>query len=203
MGFSHASVLLFDGFESLDAFGPYEVLAVGAAQGPDYEVSLTTAEPAETVRSAHGATVVPEGTVAEVDPDLLVVPGGGWNDRAAASAWAEAQEGTIPDLLAERAAGTKIAGVCTGGMLVAQAGLLDGRPAVTHHGALADLRETDAEVVDARVVDAGDVVTAGGITAGIDLGLYLLEREFGPELAGAVADHMEYERRGPVHVAVE
>ena len=201
MALSHVSVLLFDGFESLDAFGPYEVLSVGTARGPDYEVSLTTAEPAETVRSAHGATVVPDGTVAEADPDMLVVPGGGWNDRTEASAWAEAERGTIPDLLAERGAETTIAAVCTGGMLVARAGLLDGRPAVTHHGALPDLRGTDAEVVDARVVDAGPVLTAGGITAGIDLGLYLLEREFGADLAESVADHMEYERRGPVHVA--
>jgi len=201
MGISHASVLLFDGFESLDAFGPFEVLSVGAAQGPGFEVSLTTAEPAGTVRSAHGATVVPDGTVDDADPDLLVVPGGGWNDRAEPSAWAEAERGVVPDLLADRAGNTTVAGVCTGGMLVARAGLLDGRPAVTHHGALEDLRATDAVVVDARVVDAGGVLTAGGITAGIDLGLYLLEREYSPDLAADVADHLEYERRGPVHVA--
>ncbi len=201
MGLSDVSVLLFDGFESLDAFGPFEVLSVGAARAARLDVSLVTAEPVETVRSAHGATVVPDGTVVEADPDLLVVPGGGWNDRAAASAWTEAERGVIPDLLADRAADTTIAGVCTGGMLIARAGLLDGRPAVTHHGALGDLRETGADVVDARVVDAGDVLTAGGITAGIDLGLYLLEREFGSDLATEVADHLEYERHGPVHVA--
>ncbi|MFB6233392.1 MAG: DJ-1/PfpI family protein [Haloarculaceae archaeon] len=201
MGPSHVSVLLFDGFESMDAFGPYEVLAVGAAQGPGFEVSLTTAEPEETVRSSHGAVVVPDSTVATADPDLLVVPGGGWNDRAEPSAWTEAERGVVPDLLAERAADTTIAGVCTGGMLMARAGLLDGRPAVTHRGALDDLRETDAAVVEARVVDAGDVLTAGGITAGIDLGLHLLEREFDAELAATVADHLEYERRGTVHVA--
>jgi len=201
MPISHASILLFDGFEALDAFGPFEVLAAGADRRSGFDVSLTTAEPAETVQSARGATIVPDGTVDEADPDLLVVPGGGWNDRAEQSAWAEAERGVIPDLLAARAAETTIAAVCTGGMLVSRAGLLDGRPAVTHHGALADLREAGADVIDARVVDAGDVLTAGGITAGIDLGLYLLEREFGPELAADVADYMEYDRREDVFVA--
>jgi len=201
MGIAHASILLFDGFEPLDAFGPFEVLSVGAARSPGFEVSLTTAEPAETVRSAHGATVVPDGTVDKADPDLLVVPGGGWNDRAESSAWTEAERGVVPDLLADRAPRATIAGVCTGGMLIARAGLLDNRPAVTHHGALADLRATDAVVVDARVVDDGDVLTAGGVTAGIDLGLHLLEREYGPDLAADVADHLECERRGPVYVA--
>ena len=85
---AHAAVLLFDGFESLDAFGPYEVLAVGTGvdAAPDYEVSLVTADPTDSVTSAHGATVVPDGTVADVDPDLLVVPGGGWNDDASSGA---------------------------------------------------------------------------------------------------------------------
>jgi transcriptional regulator GlxA family with amidase domain len=200
---SHAAVLLFDGFESLDAFGPFEVLAVGAGVdgAPDYDVSLVTAEPTDSVTSAHGATVVPDGTVAEVNPDLLVVPGGGWNNDAPSGARAEADRGVVPELLADIAPTTIIAGVCTGGMLLARAGLLDGRPAVTHAGALDDLRETEADVVDARVVDAGDVLTAGGVSSGIDLALYLLAREFGLEVAAAVEETIEYERHGDIHVA--
>ena len=85
--------------------------------------------------------------------------------------------------------------------LLERAGLLAGRPAVTHAGALGDLRATDAQVVDARVVDAGDVLTCGGVTSGLDLGLYLLEREYDADLAAAVARTIEHERRGPVHVA--
>jgi transcriptional regulator GlxA family with amidase domain len=196
-----AGVLVFDGFESLDAFGPFEVLSAGAARGPGFEVSLVTAEPAETVRSGDGAVVVSEGTVAEMDPDLLVVPGGGWNDREDSGAWAEAERGAIPDLLADLAGEATLAGVCSGGMLLARTGLLDGRPAVTHHGALDDMRETEAEVVEARVVDAGDVLTAGGVSSGLDLGLYLLEREFGSGLAVAVESYLEYERRGTVYTA--
>jgi transcriptional regulator GlxA family with amidase domain len=199
MAISQASVLVFEGFESLDAFGPFEVLSAGATRGPGFDVSLVTARSVETVTSANGAVVVPEGTVEDIDPDLLVVPGGGWNTRADTGAWAEAERGTIPDLLAERAAEMTLAGVCTGGMLLARAGLLDDRPAVTHAGAIEELRET-TDVVDARVVDAGDVLTAGGVTSGIDLALHVLEREYGTDLATAVAEYLEYERRGPVHV---
>jgi transcriptional regulator GlxA family with amidase domain len=84
-------------------------------------------------------------------------------------------------------------------MLLARAGLLDGRPAVTHAGATDDLRATAAEVVDARVVDDGDVLTAGGVTSGLDLAHYVVEREFGADVAAAVATEMEYERRGDVY----
>ena len=77
-------------------------------------------------------------------------------------------------------------------MLLARAGVLDGRPAVTHGGALDDLRATDAEVVDARVVDDGDVLTAGGITSGLDLALHLIERLVDRETADAVATGLEY-----------
>jgi transcriptional regulator GlxA family with amidase domain len=83
-------------------------------------------------------------------------------------------------------------------MLVAEAGLLDGRPAVTHQGAMADLRATAAEVVDARVVDDGDVLTAGGVTSGLDLAVHLVEREWGIGVVDRVTAEMEYEPRGEV-----
>jgi transcriptional regulator GlxA family with amidase domain len=80
-------------------------------------------------------------------------------------------------------------------MLLAAAGLTDGRPAVTHGSALSDLRESGAELVDARFVDDGDLLTAGGVTSGIDLALHLVEREAGAEIAASVSGIMEYERR--------
>jgi transcriptional regulator GlxA family with amidase domain len=196
-------ILLYEGFDELDAVGPFEVFANAArALGDDADcsVSLVTLDPTEQVRASHGLRVEPDGILDE--PDLLVVPGGGWNDRDEAGAWAEAERGAVPDAIAathER--GATLASVCTGGMLLSRAGVLDGRPAVTHHGALEDLRATDAEVVDARVVDDGDVVTAGGVTSGIDLALSLVEREFGVELAEGIAREMEYERTGGVHRA--
>ena len=202
MAIDHAGVLLYEGFEPMDAIGPYEVLSIGADRGPGFETSLCTADMADRVTSAYDVTVEPHAAAAELELDLLVVPGGGWNDRAEVGTWAEAERGVIPDLLAEAAAeGTTVAGVCTGGMLLERAGLLDGKPAVTHAGAMDELGETDAEAVDARVVDAGDVLTCGGVTSGLDLALYLLEREYGAGLADAVARTIEHERRGPVHVA--
>jgi transcriptional regulator GlxA family with amidase domain len=196
----NVEVALFEGFEALDAIGPAEVLRYGQAADTDLTVSLTTLEGARTVEASQGLRVEADGALGEGGPDIVVVPGGGWNTRSAAGAWAEAERGDLPERLADlHGQGAAIAGVCTGGMLLERAGLLDGRPAVTHQGALADLRKSDAEVVEARVVDDGDVLTTGGVTAGLDLALYLLEREFGEALADGVATDMEYERRGPIH----
>lgn len=76
------------------------------------------------------------------------------------------------------------------------AGLLEGRHAVTHHLGMDVLGATGAVPVHARVVDDGNLVTAGGVTSGLDLGLYILEREFGPRIALAVEELFAYERRG-------
>jgi transcriptional regulator GlxA family with amidase domain len=83
-------------------------------------------------------------------------------------------------------------------MLLAAAGVTAGRPAITHRSAIEDLRASGAVIVPARVVDDGDIVTAGGVTSGLDLALWLVERWFGSPLADGVAGAMEHERRGPV-----
>src|SRR3954453_8052920 len=127
-------ILLYDGFDDLDAFGPFEVLT-----GAGIDTRFVTAEARDEVVSNGGARIVPHGVLG--DPDLLVVPGGGWNSRGERGAWVEARRGLIPRRLAERhAAGGRLASVCTGGMLLAEAGILSGRPAITHHTALDDLR---------------------------------------------------------------
>jgi putative intracellular protease/amidase len=186
-------ILLFGGYEDLDAIGPLQVLFRAG-----FEVALVTAGEPAAVVSASGTTVIATARVGT--PDVLVVPGGGWAGRTPAGAWAEAQRGEIPALLAERArAGTTIAGVCSGAMLMARAGLLTGRPATTHHTAHADLAEAGARLVpDARVVDDGDVLTSAGVTAGLDLALWLVEREAGPAAAQAAGRWIEY-RRGDVY----
>lgn len=192
-------IVIFDGFEELDTIGPYQVFGIAADFQPDFTVSLRTLEAAESVTAAHGLDVVPDGRLDDIDPDIVVVPGGGWNDRRDAGAWAEAEGGAIPEALTRlHDRGSTVAGVCTGVMLLARAGLIDGRPAVTHADALDDLRDDGAEVVDARVVDDGDLLTAGGVTAGIDLALYLVEREFGADLARGIAEGIEYDRQGRV-----
>ncbi len=188
-------ILLYEGFEELDAFGPFEVLAAAGL-----EPSLVALTPVDRVLGAHGAIVVPHAALSE-HPDLLVVPGGGWADRRQRGAWGEARAGTLPKAIAARhTAGTQLAGVCTGAMLIATAGILTGRPAITHHSALEDLAGTGAEVIaDARVVDDGDIITAGGVTAGIDLALRLVERQLGSDRAECVAAQIEYTPQGRVH----
>jgi transcriptional regulator GlxA family with amidase domain len=182
-------ILLFDGFDDLDAFGPFEVLSHAGL-----DTRFVTIEPAERVRSAHGATIVPEGVLG--DPDLVLVPGGGWNDRSGVGAYAEARRGVITKALADRHAnGRRIGSVCTGAMLLAEAGLLTGRPAITHHSAIEDLRGFGADVREGvRVVDDGDIITAAGVTSGIDLALHLIGRELGIEAAEAGAAEIEWER---------
>ena len=213
----NVDVLLYDGFDELDGIGPYEVFdyALGyAAEGPDGggetasgdgdragRARYVALDEREAVTASHGTRVGVDGTLPDPEvgdaPDLLVVPGGGWSARdEEASAWAEAQRGDVPRALAaHHEAGTRIASVCTGSMLLAEAGITDGRRAVTHASAIEELRESGAEVVDARVVDDGDVLSAGGVTSGIDLALYVVEREFGREVADRVATVIEYERR--------
>jgi transcriptional regulator GlxA family with amidase domain len=187
------AIVLFEGFDELDAIGPYEVFQNAAGAGTECETSLRTIDGTDLVEASHGLRIEPDGGLADVDPDLLLVPGGGWNDRAGPGAWAEAERGAIPEAIAELSdGGSTIAGVCTGGMLLARAGILDGRPAVTHASALDDLNDAGADVKDARVVDDGDVLTAGGVTSGLDLAFHFVEREFGSEVADAVETEMEY-----------
>lgn len=198
----HFDVLLYAGFDELDALAPWEVLS-GLAQAlpTEHSAALVTLDGAAPVRASHGAVLTPHGPLSE-RPDVLVVPGGGWSDRdGTPGAWATAQEGTIPAAIAERhARGTVVASVCTGAMLLSAAGLLRGRPAVTHHTALEDLRAAGADVIDgARVVDDGDLVTAGGVTSGLDLVLWLVERFVGPAAALMAERELEYERRGTVY----
>jgi transcriptional regulator GlxA family with amidase domain len=112
---------------------------------------------------------------------------------------AQIARGTLIGLI-QRAhqSGSVVAGVCTGAMALATAGILDRRPATTHHFALEDLRKTGACVVASRVVDAGDVVTCAGVTASLDLSLWLVERFWGLQAAEAVSRQLEYQRRPDV-----
>src|SRR6185437_10402991 len=104
------------------------------------------------------------------------------------------ERGDIPAALARRhAAGGRVGSVCTGAMLLAAAGLLRGRPAVTHHSALDDLRAAGADVrEDERFVDDGDIVTAGGVTSGIDLALHLVSQARDEATAAAGAREIEW-----------
>ncbi len=187
-------IVLYDGYDELDAIGPFEVLRNAQTAVDDLDVRLVGVDGGGVVTAAHGLRVTVDGGLSD-EADLVIVPGGGWSDRAEQGARTVAEGGVLPPRLAElHGAGARIASVCTGGMVLAAAGLTNGRPATTHHGALDDLRASGAEVVESRVVDDGDVLTAGGVTAGLDLALHLVESEWGERLAEGIAREMEITR---------
>lgn len=191
-------ILVFDGFDDLDGLAPLRVLRGAAIAGAPFDVALVTLEPVAEVTTSSGLRVVPDGVLGE-KVDILVVPGGGWATRAERGAWAEYNRSAIPHAISRlHGDGAIVATVCTGGMLAQKAGITAGRPATTHHAAIDELRASGAEIVSARVVDDGTLVSSGGVTSGIDLALWLIERFAGPEIAARVETNLEYERRGTV-----
>ena len=189
-------IFVFPDVEVLDFAGPYEVFTTAArvslrrnpAAGRPFEV-FTVAESAATFKARAGLTVLPDfafGQHAAID--LLIVPGG--------VVTAEMEKPVVVDWIAATAVQARIAAaVCTGAFLLGQAGLLDGRRATTHWEDIADLRRDFPQidvVADRRWVDEGSVVTSGGISAGIDMSLHLVERLAGRDLALRTARQMEY-----------
>ncbi|GAA2304824.1 DJ-1/PfpI family protein [Streptomyces kunmingensis] len=222
----HVQIVLFDGFDPLDAIAPFEVFhAGGTASGGAVEVELVSAEgPRDVVSGTGGLTLRANAALDPARADLVLVPGAagplGGNDApgageafdgVGAEAAAEAQA-TVPVLLGRTLAtglpallgaatadpAVTVASVCGGSLLLSMAGLIKGRHATTHHLGLELLDTAGTHAVRARVVDDGDLVTGAGVTSGLDLALYLLEREVGPQVAHAVEELFAYERRGTV-----
>jgi len=205
-----AQFVLFDGFDPLDVVAPFEVLSAGSDFiGGELGLRLVSAEGERTVRS--GTAGIELRATARLDPELpgvVIVPG------ASGPIEGDPDDGveTIPVLLARlgqtdavpllrRALDNDditVAAVCGGSLALAMAGLLEGRNAVTHTLGMDVLDATGVTAIGARVVDDGDLVTAGGVTSGLDLALHLLERLYGPQVALAVERLFQYERRGIV-----
>jgi transcriptional regulator GlxA family with amidase domain len=191
-------MLVFDGLDEMDLMGPFEVWS-HAAKRTNLELALVGLDGPVEVTGLHGLQFkAPEGLGA---PDALFVPGGGWLDRAEKGAWAEARRGVMTARIAELAPQVRfISSVCTGSMLLAEAGLVKGRTVTTNRNAWAELETFGAEVKKNRVVDDGDLVTCGGITAGLDLALHVVEREYSAEIADGIAATIEYARDHDLHV---
>jgi transcriptional regulator GlxA family with amidase domain len=185
-------IVIFDQFEVTDALAPFDVLKVAGHLGVPFQTTLVTLNAATEVTALDGVPVKPTGSF---DPsgDLLLVPG-------APQLW---RAGLLPDGLEKtlkqwKSAGKTITTVCTGAVLVARTGLLKGRNVTTHHSAFDVIKQEGVNLINARVVDDGDVITSAGVTSGIDLALYLVERYFGALQAIATEQVIEYERRGVV-----
>jgi len=185
------AVLVFDRITALDAIGPYEVLS----RLPDAEVRWVGAEPGP-VRTDKGlATFVVEATLAETRrADVLVVPGGFGTreliENPAVLDWVRAVHETT----------TWTTSVCTGSLVLAAAGLLDGVDATTHWAARELLAKLGANPVPERVVERGKIMTAAGVASGIDMALTLAARIAGDEVAQAIQLSIEYDPQPPFDV---
>lgn len=190
-------IALFEDAEELDWAGPWEVLAAWAKGWPDDGVEVfTVARTDGVVTCAKGLRVLPDRTWESASPlDVLVYPGGAGARRELAD------EDVLAWLRGLRARDTLMTSVCTGSLVYAAAGLLEHRPATTWWGALDRLAElgTGIEVrPDDRFVDSGEVVTAAGVSAGIDMALHLVARLHSVERAQEVRRYIQYDPEPPV-----
>jgi transcriptional regulator GlxA family with amidase domain len=189
-----AGILLFNEVEVLDFTGPFEVLSLAerVESREKLFVVCTVAETRETISARNGLKVLPDYDFASApDFDLLIIPGGYGAEEI------EIHNETLLRWLKHKADTTPIvASVCTGAFLLAEAGLLDGKRATTHWMDLDRLERAYPLVFVARevkFVDEGNILTAGGISAGIDLCFHLLTRLFGADIARQTAKRMEYD----------
>jgi transcriptional regulator GlxA family with amidase domain len=189
-------VFIFEGAEEPDWAGPWEVLAAWAQQWPDDGIEVfTLGRTPAMIRCAKGLRVLPDyGWDDAPAPGLLIYPGG----EGVRAQLEDASVLTWVRRLAE--AGTILASVCTGSLVLAKAGLLEGRPATTHWGSLERLGQLgDIEVrPEARFIDDGPILTAAGVSAGIDLALHLVARLHSRERATEVRRYIQYDPDPPV-----
>jgi transcriptional regulator GlxA family with amidase domain len=187
------AILLFEDVEELDFAGPWEVFAVLRHMEPDLCDVYTVSQAGGTVRCAKGLRVIADHSFQTAPPPhVLIVPGGVGRKREVNN------PATIQFIreTAERA--ERVASVCTGAFLLQRAGLLEGKRATTYWMAIDELRGlgTDA-IAGERFVDQGKVLTAAGVSAGIDMSLYLVGQLFSPQLARRVQKAIEYEPHPP------
>lgn len=189
----NTAILIFDDVDVLDFAGPFEVFSV-TNELSDYSLLkvYTVAREKAPVTARNGLSVNPDYSINEApQPDILIVPGG---------------SGTRPILQQQEIltwikqmsqSAEKVLSVCTGALLLAKVGLLNGLKCTTHHSAFELLGKIvpDTEIVrDVRFVDNGKVITAAGISAGIDMSLYVIEMLYGKETAQHTTEYMEYRR---------
>ena len=190
-------IALFDGAEELDWAGPWEVLAAWAQQWPDDGVEVfTLAQRDGELTCAKGLRVLADRTWDEAgDLDVLVYPGGRGTRP-------QLEDDEVLDWVRETAGrGTLMTSVCTGSLVYAAAGLLDGRPATTHWGSLELLGQLGNRIdvhPEDRFVDSGEVITAAGVSAGIDMALHLVARLHSKERAREVRRYIQYDPEPPV-----
>ena len=183
-GRKRVAILLFDGVQIIDYTGPWEIF--GQA-GYEIFTVATSREPIETVFGMH---VTPDFVLAEhPEPDIVVVPGG--------QVLATQNDPGVRKWLGSRAKKSEIIlSVCNGAFILAKAGLLDGLRATTTRGLVDGLSNAGANITvvkDARYVDNGKIVTAGGLSAGMDAALHVVSRLRSEDTARRIARGLEYD----------
>jgi transcriptional regulator GlxA family with amidase domain len=190
-------VFIFDGAEELDWVGPWEVLSAWAHQYPNDDVEVFTVAPSEEVITcAKGLRAAPQFSWESTPSiDVLVYPGG-------RGTRAQLDDGVVLGWVRKTAETAQLmTSVCTGSLVYAAAGLLDSRPATTHWGSLDRLAELGSGIEvrpDDRFVDDGAVITAAGVSAGIDMALHLVARLHSTERAREVRRYIQYDPAPPV-----
>ncbi|MGI9156707.1 MAG: DJ-1/PfpI family protein [Marmoricola sp.] len=189
--------MLFDGVEELDAVGPWEVLAYWTQNHPDdgYAVCCFSRD-GRAVTAAKGLTLGAHCSMEDVPAlEVLVHPGGQGTRRLLREpehlSWVRQQREVVPLMTS----------VCTGSLVYAAAGLLQGRPATTYWDALEELHTLDPSVrvrPGDRWVDDGDTITSAGVSAGIDMALHLVARLAGDDRARQVRRGIQYDPQPPI-----
>ncbi|MCC6317642.1 MAG: DJ-1/PfpI family protein [Gemmatimonadaceae bacterium] len=187
-------IFMFDEVEVLDFAGPFEVFSVfGRRSQLDLFRVLTVSERGQPITARNGLVITPTHGFATCPPlDILLVPGGFGTRR-------EMTNPVVLEWVSARARASEYTlSVCTGALILGTAGLLDGRNATTHHLAVAELAAAAPAAIihpEARMVDNGSLLCSSGVSAGIDMSLYLAARLHGDDLARETARYMEYEGR--------
>ncbi len=182
----NVAFVVYDGMTSLDFIGVYDALTrlktMGFVADFRWDICARSAE----IVDGTGLHLIPSRVGGDLGGyEMLVVPGGG-------SARALAREGEMVEWIRTAAPCRWKVSVCSGALLLGAAGFLRGRRATTHRTAFKDLEPFCATVVDERIVDEGDVVTARGVTSSIDLGLYLVRKLVGDDVAERIRSQMDY-----------
>jgi transcriptional regulator GlxA family with amidase domain len=182
------AILIFDRLTALDAIGPYEVLS----RVPGWELTFVAKEAGPKRTDTGRLEITADASLEELpDPEIVVVPGGDGNRPLLT-------DEVVLDWLRSAHESTKYTtSVCTGALVLGAAGILDGLEATTHWVYLDRLTEAGATPVKRRVVEQGKVITAAGVSAGIDMALTLVAREAGDDVAKAIQLGIEYDPEPP------
>ena len=201
-GTRHIGILAFDDMEELDMVGPWEVLSAWTTFHPQdcWTVSCLSFD-GGSVRCAKGLVIGAHHSFSDAPPlDVLIHPGGKGTRPMLKNvehlAWVTQQRATVPLMTS----------VCSGSLVYAAAGMLHDRPATTHWGAIHELAALDPSTridENARWVDDGDVITSAGVSAGIDMALYLVARLVSDERACEVQRYIQYDHGPYPHLANE